>query len=74
LGTLSEGAIADITLIELQTGKFGYLDSGHGKLIGDRKLVCVLTVRSGQVVWDTEGLSLPDAGRAGPYNQLQVSC
>jgi len=40
-------------------------------LIGDRKLVCVLTVRNGQVVWDTEGLSLPDAVRAGPYTNFK---
>jgi dihydroorotase len=71
LGTLSEGAIADIAVIEQQSGKFGYLDSGHGKLIGDRKLVCVLTVRNGQVAWDTEGLSLPDATRAGPYSNFK---
>ena len=71
LGTLEEGAIADVAVIEQQTGKFGYLDSGHGKLIGDRKLVCVLTVRNGQVVWDTEGLSLPDAARAGPYSNFK---
>jgi dihydroorotase len=71
LGTLSEGAIADITVIEQQTGKFGFLDSGHGKLIGDKKLFCVLTVRNGQVVWDTEGLSLSDAARAGPYTNFK---
>ena len=71
LGTLGEGAVADLAVIEQQTGKFGYLDSGHGKLIGDRKLVCVMTVRNGQVVWDTEGLSLPDAARAGPYSNFK---
>jgi dihydroorotase len=71
LGTLGEGSIADIAIIEQQTGKFGYLDSGHGKLIGDRKLFCVLTVRNGQVVWDTEGLSLPDVSRAGPYTNFK---
>jgi dihydroorotase len=71
LGTLAEGAVADIAVMEQQTGKFGYLDSGHGKLIGDRKLVCVLTVRNGQVVWDTEGLSLPDASRAGSYSNFK---
>ena len=71
LGTLSEGAIADIAVIEQQTGRFGFLDSGHGKLIGDRKLFCVLTGRNGQVVWDTEGLSLPDASRAGPYTNFK---
>ena len=71
LGALSEGSIADIALLEQQTGKFGFLDSGHGKLIGDRKLFCVLTVRNGQVVWDTEGLSLPDVSRAGPYSNFK---
>jgi dihydroorotase len=71
LGTLSEGAIADIAIIDQQTGKFGFLDSGHGKLIGDRKLFCVLTVRNGQVVWDTDGLSLSDASRAGPYSNFK---
>jgi dihydroorotase len=71
LGTLSEGAIADVAIIEQQTGKFGYLDSGRAKLIGDRKLACVLTVRNGQVVWDTEGLSLPDASTAGPYTNFK---
>jgi dihydroorotase len=68
LGTLSEGAIADITVLELRPGRFGFLDSGHGKLIGDKKLFCVLTVRNGQVVWDAEGLSQPDWKTAsGPY-------
>jgi dihydroorotase len=71
LGTLSEGAIADIAVIELQKGQFGFLDSGHGKLIGDKKLKCVLTVRNGQVVWDTEGLSLSDWKHAGPYSNFK---
>jgi dihydroorotase len=71
LGTLTEGGIADIAVIEQQSGKFGFLDSGHGKLVGDKKLRCVLTVRNGQVVWDTEGLSLPDAKQAGPYSNFK---
>lgn len=71
LGTLSEGAIADIAVFELQPGKFGFLDSGHGKLVGDKNLACVLTIRNGQVVWDTQGLSLPDTSRAGPYSNFK---
>lgn len=71
LGTLSEGAVADIAVLELQNGKFGFLDSGHGKLIGDKKLRCVLTVRNGDVVWDTEGLSLTDWIKAGPYSNFK---
>jgi dihydroorotase len=71
LGTLSEGAVADIAVLELQKGKFGFLDSGHAKLIGDKKLRCVLTVRNGEVVWDTEGLSLGDWTKAGPYSNFK---
>ncbi len=71
LGTLSEGAVADIAVLELEQGKFAFLDSGHGKLIGDRRLRCVLTVRNGAVVWDTEGLSLTDWMKAGPYSNFR---
>ena len=71
LGTLSEGAVADIAVLELEKGKFGFLDSGHGKLIGDKRLRCVLTVRNGDVVWDTEGLSLTDWTKAGPYSNFK---
>jgi len=68
LASLSEGGAADITVLELRRGKFGFLDSGHGKLIGDKKLLCVLTLRNGEVVWDTQGLTQPDWKTAsGPY-------
>jgi dihydroorotase len=71
LGTLSAGADADVAVLELKKGKFGFLDSGHGKLVGDKKLRCVLTVRNGEVVWDTEGLSLTDWTKAGPYSNFK---
>jgi len=71
LGTLSEGAVADIAVLELQHGHFGFVDSGRAKMIGDRKLRCVLTVRNGAVVWDTEGLSLTDWTKAGPYSNFK---
>jgi dihydroorotase len=71
LGTLSEGAAADIAVLEEQRGEFAFLDSGHGKLIGDRNLRCVLTVRDGRVVWDSNGLSLTDWTAAGPYSNYR---
>ncbi len=71
LGTLSEGTVADIVLLELEKGQFAFLDSGHGKLIGDKRLRCVLTVREGKVVWDTEGLSLTEWSNAGPYSNFK---
>jgi dihydroorotase len=71
LGQLSEGGIADIAVFEIQKGRFGFVDSGLGKLIGDRKIRCVLTVSSGRVVWDTEGLSTVDWKAAGPYTNFK---
>ena len=32
---------------------------------------CVLGIRGGRVVWDTEGLSIPDVSRAGPYTNFK---
>ena len=33
--------------------------AGGGKLVGDQKLECELTVKGGQVVWDLNGISRP---------------
>ena len=71
LGTLSERAIADVAVISLDRGQFAFLDSGNGKLTGDKRLRCVLTVRNGRVVWDTEGLSVSDWRAAGPYSNFK---
>ena len=67
LGTLSIGAEADIAVLELEYGEFGFVDSGHARMRGDRRLRCLLTVRAGQVVWDLNGLTRPDWDKAGNY-------
>jgi dihydroorotase len=60
LGNLSVGSTADIAAFELLKGKFGYLGTGGGKIVGDRKLQCVLTLVGGEVVYDHPyGLSQP---------------
>ena len=71
LATLREGGLADIAVIEMQTGRFGFLDDGESRLQGDRRLRAVLTIRSGQVVWDSEGLSRTDWSKAGPYTNYR---
>ena len=71
LGHLTAGATADIAVFEVEKGKFGFVDSGHARLTGDRRLRCVLTVRNGKVVWDTEGLSLTEWQNAGPYSNFK---
>jgi dihydroorotase len=59
LGHLSVGAEADIAVLNLRRGTFGFIDVSGGRLVGDRKLECELTVRGGQVVWDLNGISRP---------------
>jgi dihydroorotase len=59
LGHLSVGAEADVAVLNVRRGAFGFVDSGGGKLSGDRKLECELTVKGGQVVWDLNGISRP---------------
>jgi len=55
LGHLSVGAVADVAVLDLQDGSFGYADSLGGRLVGDKRLICELTVKDGEVVWDWNG-------------------
>lgn len=59
LGNLSVGSPADIAVIELRKGKFGYTDMSVGKIQGNRKLQCVMTICGGNPVYDPSGLSKP---------------
>ncbi len=60
LGNLSEGSEADITVLSVQKGEFGFVDSAGAKLDGDRMIVAELTVKKGVVMWDRMGLSAVD--------------
>jgi dihydroorotase len=60
LGNLSVGSGADVTVMSLAKGRFGYTDMYGARLNGTQKLVCELTVRDGKVVYDLNGLSRPD--------------
>jgi len=57
LGNLSEGAVADIAVLSVQKGKFGFIDAGGNRLEGNKKLEAELTVRAGKIVWDLNGLA-----------------
>jgi predicted amidohydrolase len=71
LGTLNEGSVADIAVLEVRAGKFGFLDSANTRLDATRRFRCLLTVRNGIIVWDSEGLSIPDTIKAGPYTNFK---
>jgi len=57
LGHLEEGAEADVAIISVRNGNFGFIDTKNNKLTGDRRLEAELTIRAGKVVWDMNGLT-----------------
>lgn len=65
LGHLGAGSTADVAVLSLKKGNFGFIDIGGGKLMGTQKLECELTIRDGKVVWDLNGLASPD------WNKMQ---
>ena len=67
LGTLTVGSEADIAVLDVRHGDFGFVDSGRARHGGDRRLECMMTVRAGEIVWDVNGLSWPDWEDAGEY-------
>ena len=59
LGHLSAGAEADVAILTLRKGTFGFIDSEGSKMTGAQKLECEVTIKAGQVVWDLNGRSRP---------------
>ena len=71
LGNLSVGSPADVAVLRLEKGKFGFTDQIGARLDGSQKLVAELTMRDGKVVWDFNGMTretwdkIPAGGRGG---------
>ena len=57
LGHLSVGAGADVTLLNLREGDFGFIDTQGKKMKGGKRLECEMTIRDGKVVYDLNGLA-----------------
>ena len=60
LGHLTPGASADVTVLRLDKGSFGFVDMYGARLNGTEKLDAELTLRDGKVVYDLNGLTRPD--------------
>jgi dihydroorotase len=60
LGHLSAGAIADIAVLRLEKGKFGFIDMNGARLAGSEKLTAEMTLKDGRIVYELNGLSRPD--------------
>jgi dihydroorotase len=55
LGNLDVGADADIAVLAVEKGKFGFIDSAGASYPGNQRIVPELTLRAGRVVWDRNG-------------------
>ncbi|HET9320039.1 MAG TPA: amidohydrolase/deacetylase family metallohydrolase [Bryobacteraceae bacterium] len=65
-GNLSVGSVADVAVLRLEHGDFGFVDVNGARMRGNQKLICELTVRDGKVVWDLNGITREDWDKLGP--------
>ena len=59
LGNLSVGAIADVAVLKLLDGNFGFYDKTGYKVNGKQKLECEMTIKDGKIVYDLNGIADP---------------
>jgi dihydroorotase len=55
LGQIAVGAEADIAVLRLETGSFGFVDVRGGRITGNQRLGCEMTLRAGEIVFDFNG-------------------
>jgi dihydroorotase len=60
LGNLSVGSIADVSVLRVVNGTFGFTDMYGARHNGKQKFECELTIKDGKVVYDLNGISRPD--------------
>jgi dihydroorotase len=60
LGHLSEGAVADVTVLRMEEGAFGFIDAAGARMAGTRRLTAEVTIRGGAVMWDLNGRAATD--------------
>ncbi len=59
LGNLSEGGIADVAILGLRDGNFGFWDRNGYKINGDKRFECQMTIKEGKIVYDLNGIADP---------------
>ena len=60
LGTLNVGAEADVAVLRVTRGTFGYLDNRAQRVMGDQRLSTELTLKGGRTLYDLNGLAAPE--------------
>lgn len=59
LGHLSIGAPADIAVLNIRKGNFGFYDKTGYKVKGDKRFECEMTIKGGNIVYDMNGIATP---------------
>jgi dihydroorotase len=60
LGHLAPGAAADIAVLRLEKGRFGFIDMYGARLSGAERLIAEMTLKDGRIVYELNGLSRPE--------------
>jgi dihydroorotase len=68
LGNLDPGADADIAVLRLDRGNFGFVDSAGARKSGNQLIACEMTLRAGKVMWDLNGRASQD-WKTFPYQK-----
>jgi dihydroorotase len=71
VGHLSVGAPADIAVLRLDHGSFGFVDVYGARMRGTQKLLCEVTIREGKVVYDLNGITREDWDNLGAKYKAQ---
>ena len=68
LGQIAAGADADIAVLRVERGKFGYVDTRGGRIEGDQRLGCEMTLRARKIIYDLNGRAgVPWRGSGSQY-------
>ena len=54
-------------MFDLKSGVFALIDSAQKKLLANKKLECLMTIRAGKIVYDVDGRSFPLWSAAGTH-------
>ena len=71
LGTLAVGGAADVAVLRLVSGEFGFVDSARRRMAGTQKLVCELTLKNGRTMYDLNGIMSEDWDKAPAPRQTR---
>ena len=59
LGNISVGAIADLAVLKLSQGDFGFYDKTGYKMEGKKRFECEMTIKGGRIVYYLNGIADP---------------